>query len=309
MVGPDRESGGSAAPAAAPLSERDWERVRGALDGHVHAAPSLAPRWGDDRALARAALAAGMAGFVLKAHEGDSAARADLLRREFPGLAVVGGLVLNPPAGGLNPAAVETTLRLGGRVVWLPTMFSRAHVDHVGDTSGIPGTGRVPGRDPVALVDETGRPLAALEEILALVRQYDAVLATGHVAGAELEAAIRAGRQAGVRIVVTHPEYHVPNLSPAAQRELAEAGVWLEKCYLTTFPGQGAGDLVDMAARIRTIGPERIVLVTDFGQAPRGSPVEGLARFLKALAEAGVPEAWIRRMAQDNPRELFRAAP
>jgi hypothetical protein len=297
--------GEEASPSLPTLSDRDWERVRGALDGHVHAAPSLAPRWGDDRELAQAARAAGMAGFVLKAHEGDSAARADLLRREFPGLGVLGGVVLNPPVGGLNPAAVETTLRLGGRVVWLPTMFARAHVEHVGDTSGIPGTGRVPGRDPVALVDETGRPVPALREILDLIRQYDAVLATGHVAGAELEAAVRAGREAGVRIVVTHPEYHVPNLSAAAQRELAQAGVWLEKCYLTTFPGQGAGDLADMAARIAHIGPERLVLVTDFGQAPRGSPVEGLARFLKGLAEAGVPEAWIARMARDNPRELF----
>jgi hypothetical protein len=303
MVGPQ-----SSKPEGPALSERDWDRVRGALDGHVHAAPSLAPRWGDDRMLARAALAAGMAGFVLKAHEGDSAARADLLRREFSGLAVVGGVVLNPPVGGLNPAAVETTLRLGGRVVWLPTMFSRAHVEHVGDSSGIPGTGRVPGRDPVALLDERGRLVPQMADILALIRQYDAVLATGHVGGAELEAAVDAALKAGVRVVVTHPEYHVPNLSAAAQRELAEAGVWLEKCYLTTFAGHGAGDVADMAARIRAIGPGRIVLVTDFGQAMRGSPVEGLAMFLRALAEAGVPEDWIRRMARDNPRELFRAA-
>ena len=59
---------------------------------------------------------------MLKAHEGSTAERAALL-----GDGVFGGVVLNSPVGGANPDAVMVAARLGGRVVWLPTISSPAH--------------------------------------------------------------------------------------------------------------------------------------------------------------------------------------
>jgi hypothetical protein len=35
---------------------------------------------------------------------------------------VLGGICLDAPVGGLNPAAVETALNSGARIVWLPTI-------------------------------------------------------------------------------------------------------------------------------------------------------------------------------------------
>ena len=92
------------------------------VDLHVHAAPSLLPRHGDDRATVSSERALGFSTVVLKSHEGSTVERAALA-----GDGVVGGVVLNSAVGGANCDAVEIAARLGGRVVWLPTVSSATH--------------------------------------------------------------------------------------------------------------------------------------------------------------------------------------
>ncbi len=60
------------------------------------------------------------------------------------GIDVYGGVCCDHEIGGLNPAAVETALGLGGRIVWLPTLSSRQDVvNGVAEQLGIPGPGLV----------------------------------------------------------------------------------------------------------------------------------------------------------------------
>ena len=87
-------------------------------DLHVHAAPSLLPRHGDDAPDRRRASA-----------QPGSAPSCSSRTRAAPssapplaGAGVYGGIVLNSPVGGANPDAVEVAARLGGRVVWMPTV-------------------------------------------------------------------------------------------------------------------------------------------------------------------------------------------
>jgi hypothetical protein len=94
-------------------------------DLHTHGSPSLLPRHGDDLATVAAERAAGFTTVVLKAHEGSTVERAALAGGAAAG--VYGGIVLNSPFGGANPDAVEVAARLGGRVVWMPTVSSRTH--------------------------------------------------------------------------------------------------------------------------------------------------------------------------------------
>lgn len=280
--------------------------LEGVIDLHVHASPSLMPRYADDRKLAREMSEAKMGGLALKAHEGDSAGRAFLLQREFPELVVAGGIVLNPPVGGINPAAVATTLRLGGKIVWLPTMYSTAHVERLGETSAVGGAPRVPGKAPVSLVDAEGQLLSSLQEVLELIRDHGAVMASGHVGGPELFLVVKAAREMGIRrILITHPEFAVPGLTVAEQREMTAMGVMLEKCYLTSFPGHGIGSLAELAGRIGQIGAKHCVLVTDFGQEAMGSPVAGMAAYLASLADAGIATSDLRLMSVINPRGLL----
>ena len=110
--------------------------LMGAIDIHAHQDPdSVGPsspqqaRSIDAIDLAKLAKARGMRGLVLKHHYDQTAGLAYLVRKEVPGLEVFGGIDLNRPMGGINPAAVVHMAEVKGgwgRVVWMPT-FDAEH--------------------------------------------------------------------------------------------------------------------------------------------------------------------------------------
>src|SRR5262249_22877477 len=68
-----------------------------------------------------------------------TADRAWFARKHVAGLKVFGGVVLNSPAGGINPDAVNWMWRMQGgygRVVWFPTFDAGNHVKHFKDAPG-----------------------------------------------------------------------------------------------------------------------------------------------------------------------------
>lgn len=112
------------------------ELLRGGYDLHAHSFPSHVSRSVDDFELLEQAAGAGMAGVMIKNHYESTAARAALMNKRS-GLPVraYGGLVLNWPAGGINPYAVESALKLGAGFIWLPTRDA-AHCLQYGDMPG-----------------------------------------------------------------------------------------------------------------------------------------------------------------------------
>ena len=56
---------------------------------------------------------------------------------------------------------------------------------------------------------------------------------------------------------------------------------------------------------IKAIGPDKVVLATDFGQAANLHPVEGLRTYVDELYAQGVGEAELRVMACTNPCRLL----
>lgn len=223
--------------------------------------------------MSRQAAAAGMRAIVLKSHVTLTADRAALAERSTGGgLRVFGGLALNRSVGGLNPAAVETALRLGAAIVWLPTNSA---------TTSAPTREGWPG---IAVLDERGRVTPALGEILALVAEADVVLATGHLGPTEAGAVVRAARGAGVRrIVVTHPEAPLNAMPLDLQRALVRGGAIIERCLVSIHEPNGPS-LDEVAAQIRGTGVAANVVATDYGQPENAPPVAGPAAFLDALA-------------------------
>lgn len=88
--------------------------VKGIYDVHVHTAPDVSKRKFTDPELAPRLEEKGMAGFLVKNHFTETAARAALLQAQFPKLKIIGGIVLNRTVGGFNPYAVENCAKLGG---------------------------------------------------------------------------------------------------------------------------------------------------------------------------------------------------
>src|ERR1700760_3472518 len=166
------------------------------VDLHVHAAPSLLPRHGDDAQTVIAERDVGFGVVVLKSHEGSTVERAVIAGGAPAG--VYGGIVLNSPAGGANPDAVQVAARLGGRVVWMPTVSAPNH--KAGAASPELSVDRGFELRPVPIVDpETGALLPAWFEVLDIVAEHDLLLASGHLAATETVALFTEASRRGVR--------------------------------------------------------------------------------------------------------------
>ncbi|MEU8182089.1 DUF6282 family protein [Micromonospora sp. NPDC049044] len=298
-------------------SPRARALVTGAYDTHVHVAPDVMDRRIDDLDLARRCAEVGLAGFVLKSHYVATAERAAVVRKVVPDVDVLGAVTLNGSMGGMNPAAVEIAGRQGARIVWMPTVDSgnqrrSSATDLPGAKPAMWGAlqadlhaqGIVPA--VVEVVDEEGQVLNQVRQVLRVIARHDLVLATGHLNGDEILAVVRAAKEEGVRrVVVTHPEFTSQRLPVHRQRELAEAGALLERCFTT--PHTGKVDWDDLFANIRQVGAEHSILSSDLGQ-PFNPPVEdGLALFADRLLDAGFSEQDIHTMAVVNSRRVAAA--
>jgi hypothetical protein len=275
--------------------------LTGAADLHAHFGPDPhRARSVTGLEAAQQAGAAGHAAIVLKAHDTPSAGLAAALDPIVDGIDVFGGICCDREVGGMNPTAVEVALRLGARIVWLPTLSSAQDVANgVAAQLGIPGPG-------LRVTDADGELTPETKEILDLVAEFDAVLATGHVSAAEHLAVTHAFARRG-KVLVTHAmeELAGPNLDAAQCAELAALGAHIELCALTCIGALATRPIDDLVACIGVVGVDHVTLGTDFGQGLNEPPAAGLQTYADALFAAGLTEAEIRRMACTNPNALL----
>jgi Family of unknown function (DUF6282) len=258
----------------------DWAHEM--ADLHVHAAPSLLPRHGDDRATVAAERAVGFSTVVLKAHEGSTAERARLA-----GDGAFGGIVLNSAVGGANPDAVEIAARLGGRVVWMPTVSSRTH--KAGAASPELAVHRGFELRLVEVLDDAGRLRPEWFDVLDAVAAHDLLLASGHLSAAETVVLFTQARRRGVaRLLVNHPLMAFLGWNEASAGALRELGAYLE---LGILP-----DLLDPArsclALTQAYPASLLAFGGDLGQARHDPPAVAVAPWLRALeARVGAARA------------------
>ena len=276
--------------------------LTGAADLHCHFGPDPhRERSVDAFEAATEAGAAGHRAVVLKSHDSPTPSLAWAVQREVgDAISVFGGICCDREIGGVNPAAVEVALGLGARIVWLPTLSSRQDFENgVAAQLGIPGPG-------IVVTDRDDQLLAETHDVLALVKQHDAILATGHVSAAEHYAVVRAFARSG-KVLVTHATEDLagPKLTPAQCRELADLGAWIELCAMTCIGGLATRTVAQMVGTVRAVGVARVTLGTDFGQKINPHPAAGLQTYADALYAEGLSDDDIRRMACDNPCELL----
>ena len=190
---------------------------------------------------------------------------------------------------------METSLKLGAKVIWLPTNTAENHYRKNGKDSS---TGVVVTRD--------GKAVDELQDIFALVKQYNAVLATGHIGAEECFPVVEAARVAGVeKIVITHPEFWVVGMTPEQQADIVRKyDVLLESVYAQPVNGSYKINIPDNIAAMKAIGPEHFVLSTDSGQTVNPYWYESYTTYFKAVSEAFTPEQ-VRKMTHDNPAWLL----
>lgn len=131
--------------------------------------------------------------------------------------------------GGLNAAAVESGLKLGAKVIWLPTQSARNNLEkQKGDLS------------KAVEVIRDGKIVPELQDIFQLIKDFDVVLGTGHLSPEEIFRVVEAARNAGVRkIVVTHPEWWMVGMSLEDQvRLVQDYDIILEHCFAQPMGGE-----------------------------------------------------------------------
>lgn len=287
-------------------------RIENAVDLHCHYGPDgiggMLEADDSDRGIlavetAREALENGYRAIVLKAHGFASTSLAENIAQLVPGLGVFGGICTDYPTGGLNVYAVELALSHGARIVWLPTVHSTADFGHY------PMNDRHRTLGPVRVLDEDNHLVPAVHDIFDMVRQKNAILATGHISVDEHYAVAKEFGSSG-RIVVTHAgeSRDGPGLSPGQCAELADLGATIELTAMTCREifGLEPKSHEDMLAILRGVGIQRCALSTDYGWSrslvPR--PTAGLRGFLEALWTVGVPERDLLEMASLIPGRL-----
>lgn len=286
-----------------------------AYDLHVHSAPCLFPRLADDRAVVEHALSLGMGGLVLKSHHESTVSRAYIAQKAVDNqIRVFGGIVLNTYVGGINPEAVEAALKLGGKLVWMPTIESGWHCKAHGGRGSFdvqkPPSGFSVRDDSevggIRILDEKGELIPQLADVLALIKEYDVSLSTGHLSPDEIYSLVRAARKMGIKkIQLTHPFFKVPNLTLQQIKELVEMGIYAEFAYCTVSPMWNYSSVKKVSDAIKEIGAEHCILVSDGGQRHNPMPAECLRIFGQCLYESGLTKDQVRTMIRDNPKYLM----
>lgn len=283
------------------------------VDLHIHTAPSPMPRRIDVVEAARSAQDAGMKAIVAKSHHHSTVT--DVQALESNGLQdldilVFGGIALNSAVGGLNPHAVDQALQTGGRIVWFPTVAAPRHIEHhhANPDFKFPKVSvKLMPESPADVFDEQRQLKPEVHEIIALIRDNDAILATGHMDPASITAVLEAAKEAGVtRMLINHPTFVV-------EASLEEARYWVELgariehslCIYDDRSTFYQRDLDELVTWIREIGPDQTILGSDLGQVENPLPIEAYRRQLALLLQAGLSEADLKLVVDTNPTQLL----
>jgi hypothetical protein len=290
--------------------------LEGAVDLHVHPAPSPMPRRMDGAEAARLAGESGFDAIVVKSHHHSTVM--DVLALEQAGVnhgsaKLFGGIALNGPVGGINPKAVDLALKMGGKIVWFPTIGSEQHIRHHAEHPNLkfPKLSiHLEPEEPIEVLNGDGKVLDEVYAILESIKEHDAILASGHMAPHQITAVFEAAREVGVqRMLVNHPNFVIEASFDDARRWV-QLGAYIEHSLCmydeeSSFYNWDLGTLVEW---IEAVGPERSTLGSDLGQMNNPLPTDSFRKIVSRLLERGVSEDTVRTMVARNPSELLGAS-
>jgi hypothetical protein len=266
--------------------------LKGAIDLHFHAGPDVRERKLTYLEAALQARDAGMKAILIKSHSTITADIASLIQPLLKNILVFGGIALNYPLGGLNPAAVETALKLGVRQIWMPTLDAANQYRYEKKGGGI------------TILSRKGSLKKEVMEILEILSRHDVILSTGHLSQDEIIVFVKEAIKKKIKkILVTHPDHFFIQMSGEVQRGLAQEGIFFDRC----FPTERTSPLTmeQMAKRMKEVGVASSILTSDFGQPENPFPVEGLRSYIQQLIQLGFSDQEIDQMVRINPSRLL----
>lgn len=282
----------------------------GAVDLHCHSGPAAFPRRLDHYEAMMDAAEAKFAGVLYKDHFYPGMAHAILLEKLFPdtGVRLYSGVALNNASGGINPHAVDHAVKLGGKIVWMPTFAAANHIEKsASETKNYPKSPN-PMLPPIPLtvLDDKDRLTRETNEVLDVIAAGDIILAGGHLNVHEQKIMFAEAKRRGVRkMLVNHPTY-VIGCSDEDMLELARMGVFLEHSICMLIDCKGRKHTPDEVAHIiRLVGADSTVLGSDLGLVGMPRPVEGYREIVGTLLDLQFSHSEIRKLVGGNAQSLL----
>lgn len=288
--------------------------VSGAIDLHCHSGPSVMARYLDHIEAMQEASAAGLKAVFLKDHYYSVTPVTQLLNKHFHhlGVLMLSGVPLNNAVGGLNVHAVEHGLKLGAKLVWMPTFSSANHIRHHQQDADFknkfPQTRKKMIEPiPLSVLDDNGKLKDEVLPILDLIAEADAVLSAGHLHISEIWPLFEEARKRGVkRLLVNHPTY-VVDASLDDMRQLARDGVYMEHSMCMWVPGSKFKfydpEFLQQIIEAGTV--ERTILGSDLGQEGNPTIVEGFRHVIATCLALGYSDDEVRKMTSINAATLM----
>lgn len=289
----------------------EWHYLlEGSIEMHAHSSPSVFPRRQNDWELLKDVKEARMDGIVLKSHESSTVDRAELLRLKYPDLNICGGLVCNLFTGGLKYEPVDMALRMGAKIIWMPTLSAVQHKKYFSKNikENIFNSEKKVSdlTDGLTVTTFNNEIKDEVKEILALIAENNAILATGHLNHSEVILLVEEAKSLGVnKILIQHADLGIAPIPLDEQMYLANQGCFIEKCYLACGPDFNDISVKNMTETISKIGDDNCVLVTDYGQQHNIPVIEALQKFITQLLCNDVGEESIKKMINKNPKKLL----
>lgn len=312
--------------------------LAGAIDSHVHAGPVLSSNPGhvDPIEVALEARAKGMRALVYYDVFGGASGTAWLVNRHVPGIQTFGAYLMNSGHGGLHPRAIRTALHLEGGCRMISfgshcTYHQASRESTIIDGKAVPLHEAYPkfAREELSRavrIPTEGSIPDELAEILEMVAQHPEVyLNTGHVSHDEVFRIVELSAEYGIdKVLVSHPARGL--LSVDEQKDLAARGVFLEGAlvdiFATAVPAthyyveqeyiDRGGELprtrqpvIDYINVLREVGPDQVVLGTDYGVRSLPTAVQGMRSWIGILLAYEFSNDQIRRMVAHNPARLI----
>jgi len=285
----------------------------GAVDLHCHSGPAAMPRVLDHREAMQDAADAGFRALLYKDHFYLGVSHARILETIYPetGVKLFSGVALNNASGGINPYAVDHAIKIGGKIVWMPTLSAANHIRKgLTEAKSFPKTAqKMLDPSPLTVLDANGRLTDETKKVIDLIAEGDIILAGGHLEASELFILFDEAKKRGVKkMLVNHPTYIV-GCTDDDIRGLVSMGVYMEHSICMFIEGSGYQyESSFLQHLIEVAGVDKTCLCSDLGLLGAPRPIEGYRQVVRMLLDMQFSHEDIRTLIGGNSAGLLNLA-
>lgn len=299
-------------------SDDYWDDIAlldGSVDLHFHSGPSVFPRIFDHAGAVKEATERKLKAVVLKDHYYPTYNDVYFIKKYIhtdKQPIVFGGVALNNSIGGINPHAMDIAVKAEVKIVWMPTVSSKNHIDHHNSQRNnflFPTSSQKLLIEPsITILDDKGNLKQEVYEVLEIIASNpNIILANGHLSYMETKVLFSQARKMGInKLLVNHPTF-LMECSADDLKIFTDQGAFIEHSAGMIHPDSifYSISIEKLINYIDVVGLESTIISSDLGQIDNPLPAEGMLFVIKALLKNGFKEDDIQRLISKNAASLL----